>query len=752
MAGAALPTGGRAKTMAISKKSRSSGLPGISLPNRAVDPSAEGPDTSLAPSSNIILAVGLVVILATLLVPLPTPLMDVLLACSISLAVAILIITLSAKEALELSSFPSLLLFTTLFRLSLNVASTRLILLQGDAGKIIQTFGDFVAGGSLVVGLVIFLILVVIQFVVVTKGAERISEVSARFTLDAMPGKQMAIDADLNAGTITETQANERRAKIVKESEFYGAMDGASKFIRGDAKAGLIITAVNIIGGIAMGYSRGMGITAAVKTYSILSIGDGLVSQIPSVIIAMSSGFLVTKISSSRSVSQDLSRQFLASSQPLMIAASIIGAMALVPGLPKIPFVLLAAGTAVLGRLTAQSEKQRQKLPKTPQGKPEKEPVEELLDVDRISVHVGVRLISMVDPRKHNTIFERIGALRRGFAQQLGIVIPLVRVRDNIVLEPNAYEIRLSDQPVAKGRLEPSRYLAMDPGTVQEKVMGIATAEPVYGLPALWITAENKEKAELAGYTVIDPESVFITHLSETLKRHADELLTREDVQLLIDRLRKNQPALVGEIVGADGQVSIGLLHRVLRNLLRDGIPIRELTTILESLSENASKTKNATALTELVRRSLSRTITEQYKEEAGKISAIALEPAFEHQMVSTLRQEGAEITLALPAEVVIETSRKIAQAWKAAMDKGKDKVVLLCDSRLRSPLAAILSRTVPPLPVLAYDEIVLGTDIEPIETITVQQAESAVPQEQQQEIRSAWMPQLTPALAGAGR
>ena len=738
--------------MALSQKSRSSGLPGISLQKRADDPGSPGLDASLAPTSNIILAVGLVVILATLLVPLPTPLMDVLLACSISLAVAILIITLSAKEALELSTFPSLLLFTTLFRLSLNVASTRLILLQGDAGKIIQTFGDFVAGGSLVVGLVIFLILVVIQFVVVTKGAERISEVSARFTLDAMPGKQMAIDADLNAGVITEAQANERRAKIVKESEFYGAMDGASKFIRGDAKAGLIITAVNLVGGIAMGYSRGMGVATAVKTYSILSIGDGLVSQIPSVIIAISSGFLVTKISSSRSVSQDLSRQFLASSQPLMIAASIIAAMVLVPGLPKIPFVLLAVGTAVLGRLTAQSEKQRQKPPTPAHAKPEKEPVEELLDVDRISVHVGVRLISMVDPRKHNTIFERIGALRRGFAQQLGIVIPLVRLRDNIGLEPNAYEIRLSDQPVAKGRLEPGRYLAMDPGTVQEKVMGIATAEPVYGLPALWITAENKEKAELAGYTVIDPESVFITHLSETLKRHADEMLTREDVQLLIDRLRKNQPALVGDIVGADGQVSIGLLQRVLRSLLKDGIPIRELTTILESLSENASKTKNATALTEMVRKSLSRTITEQYKDETGKISAIALEPAFEHQMVSTLRQEGAEITLALATEVVIETSRKIAQAWKAAMDKGRDKVVLLCDSRLRSSLAAMLSRTVPPLPVLAYDEIVLGTDIEPIETIAVQQAEYAVPEEQVQGIRSAWTPQRTAALASMGR
>jgi flagellar biosynthesis protein FlhA len=463
--------------MVLSTKSNSPGLTGTNPHN-----------VPLGSYSNAILVVGLVAVLATLIVPLPTPLLDMLLACSISLAVGVLIVTLSSKEALELSAFPSLLLFVTLFRLSLNVASTRLILLQGDAGKIIQTFGGFVAGGSFVVGLVIFLILVVIQFIVITKGAERISEVSARFTLDAMPGKQMAIDADLNAGAITETQANERRAKIVKESEFYGAMDGASKFIRGDAKAGLIITAVNVVGGIAMGYSQGMSIGDAVRTYSILSIGDGLVSQIPSVIIAVSSGFLVTKISSRYSVGQDLSRQFLRTSQPLIIAAFIIALMAFVPGLPKIPFLLIGTGSALLGRVASQSEKgKKDKRGAAPQTKAEKQPVEELLDVDRIAVQVGVRLISMVDPRKDSAIYDRIGALRRKFAQQLGIIIPLVRLRDNINLEPTAYEIRIAELPVAKGRLEPDMYLAMDPGIVQTKIKGIETTEPVYGLPALWI-------------------------------------------------------------------------------------------------------------------------------------------------------------------------------------------------------------------------------------------------------------------------
>jgi len=669
--------------------------------------------------TNIIVAFGLVAILATLIVPLPTILLDLLLACSISLSIAVLIVTLSSREALELSAFPSLLLFTTLFRLSLNVASTRLILLQGDAGRIIETFGGFVAGGSVVVGLVIFLILVIIQFVVITKGAERISEVSARFTLDAMPGKQMAIDADLNAGAITEAQANERRGKIVKESEFYGAMDGASKFIRGDAKASLIITAINVIGGIAMGYTRGMDVTSAVKTYSILSIGDGLVSQIPSMIISISSGFLVTKISSSHSVGQDLSKQFLRAGAPLTTAACIVAAMALVPGMPKVQFLLLAVGTALLGRMATKAEKTPLKPQAAAQKKtPEKEPVEDLLDMDRVSVHVGVRLITMVDPRKSNTIFDRIGALRRQFAQQMGIIIPLVRLRDDLNIEPNSYEIRLSEVPVAKGYLEPEMFLAMDAGAVHEKVDGIKTTEPVYGLPALWITAGKKEAAEVNGYTVIDPESVFITHLSETLKRHADEMLTREDVQLLIDRLRKNQPSLVGEVVGAEGDVSVGLLQRVLRNLLRSNIPIRELTAILEALAENAPKTKNAATLTEMVRKSLNRTITEQYRDADGKISVIAFDPAFEHQLTSSLRQEGGELALNASAQTAIELNRRVADAWKSAMDKGKDKAVLLCDARLRAPLAQMLSRTLQMLPVLAYDEIVLGTQVEPIETI----------------------------------
>jgi flagellar biosynthesis protein FlhA len=425
-----------------------------------------------------------------------------------------------------------------------------------------------------------------------------------------------------------------------------------------------------------------------------------------------------------------------------MIASVIIAAMALVPGLPAVPFLLLAAGTALAGRTVGKSEKTSPKKleDSARKSKAEKQPVEDLLDVDRISVQVGVRLISMVDPRKDSAIFDRIGALRRKFAQEFGIVIPLVRLRDNINLEPTTYEIKIFDHVVAKGQLESNMLLAMDAGNAQVKMEGIETTEPVYGLPALWIAQDNKEKAELNGYTVIDPESVFITHLSETLKKHADELLTREDVQLLIDRLRKTQPSLVGDVVGASGEVSIGLLQRVLKNLLTDAIPIRELTVILESLGENASKTKNANVLTEMVRKCLNRTITDLYKNEAGKILAITLEPSLEHQIVSNLRQEADGINLALPTEIAMDLSRKSAKAWKEAMDKGLDRVVLLCDSRLRSPLAAMLTRTVSLLPVIAYDEIVLGIEVEPIETISFQQAEMAALGEQGQ---------LAPAVAG---
>ncbi len=679
----------------------------------------------LAKHSSISFAVGIAAVLGMLIIPLPTFILDLLLSCSIALAISILVITLSAKNALELSTFPSLLLFVTLFRLSLNVASTRLILLNANAGDMIETFGNLVIGGNLIVGLVMFLILVVIQFIVITKGSERISEVNARFTLDAMPGKQMAIDADLNAGAITDAEAKQRRNDISKESEFYGAMDGASKFIRGDAIAGLIITCVNLVGGIIIGSLDGMSVADAAQTYSRLSIGDGLVSQIPSVIIAISSGFLVTKTTSKQSVSHDMTRQLLRNSQPLMIAGVLICLMGLVPGLPKIPFFLIGVACAIVSRSMVKEKDEKKKktveskdATKTDDG--DKAPVEELLNVDMISVQVGVRLIEMVDPRKKSNVFERIGALRKKFAKELGIIMPLVRLCDNINLEPNVYQIRLFDHTIAEGRLEPEKFLAMDSGTVHSPVQGTPTTEPVYGLPALWVSKAEKENAELSGYTVIDPESVLITHLSETLAQYAHEMLTREDVQALVNRMRKDQPSLVGEVVG--DLVSLGLLQRVLQNLLKDRIPVRNFSQILESLGENATKTKNPTILTELTRKKLSRTITERYKEQStDKVMAITLDPILEHHMLNSLQKQGEELTLAIAPDQAMEINNKLAEAWRSAMEKAYENVVLLCDSRQRAALAAMTERALPRLPVLAYDEIELGTQIETVETVTIE-------------------------------
>ena len=673
--------------------------------------------------NDILFACGLAMVLATLLIPLPTFLLDLLLACSIAIAVGTMIVVLSTRESVELSTFPSLLLFLTLFRLSLNVASTRLILMQGDAGRIIQTFGQFVAGGSLTIGLVVFLILVIIQFIVITKGAERISEVAARFNLDAMPGKQMSIDADLNAGLIHEEDAKHRREKIVRESEFYGAMDGASKFIRGDAIAGLVITAVNLVGGIIIGLTRGMTMVQSAETYSILAIGDGLVSQIPAVVISTSAGFLISKTSTLESLSHDLLRQMLARSRPIGIAAFLFGAMIFVPGFPKVPFVVLSLGAGLLARALRQRERRAETESEEAQpAEPADEtPVEAMLEVDRVAVQVGARLIRVVDPRRKDSVFHRIGPLRKRFAQEFGIILPLVRLRDQMALDPNTYQIRIHGHVVARGRLEPERFLAMDPGTVTQPVKGRTTTEPVFNLPAIWIAPDQKAEAEAAGYTVVDPESVLVTHLSETLRKHAHEILSRDDTQTLVDRLRERAPTLVGGVVGE--AVPLGLLHRVLQNLLADGIPIRNLARIIETLGDHAAGTKDPAVLTELVRKALARTISERHSGEDGTVRAIVLQPNLEYELRGLLQQEGGSESLALPPDRALDLSRRIGQAWRQAMADGHDKAVLLCDYRLRPHLAAMLARRLPDLPILAYDEIAVGTNVESVATVTPGQA-----------------------------
>jgi flagellar biosynthesis protein FlhA len=680
--------------------------------------------TRLLSNNDILFAIGLAVVLATLLIPMPVFFMDMLLACNIAISIATLIITLSANESIEFSTFPSMLLSVTLFRLSLNVASTRLILLNGNAGDIITTFGKFVTGGNLVIGMVIFLILVIIQFVVITKGAERISEVAARFNLDAMPGKQMAIDADLNAGLIGEEEARNRRQKIVKESEFYGAMDGASKFIRGDAIAGLVIVSINLVGGFAVGMVNGMTASAAIAKYAILAIGDGLVSQIPAVIIATASGFLISKTSTQSNISNDMLRQFLAKGRPLGIAAFLMGAMVLVPGFPRIPFAVLAIGCGIIARVLTNAEKRAKVKPavKAPAVTDDEDqtPVEDLLDVDKVSIQVSPRLVKTVDPRRKGSLSHRISPLRRKFAQQYGVLLPLVRLRDNVTLPPNAYEIRLCNHVIGSGQLEPDKFMAMDPGSVKKKISGTPAQEPVFNLPALWITAGQKDEAELSGYTVVDPETVLVTHLSEALRRHAHEILSRDDVQKLVDRLREKQPTLINGVIG--DVVPMGVLHRVLQNLLKDSIPIRDLPQIIETLADHAPKTKDPAVLTELARKVLARAITEYHCDSAGKILAIVLAPAIEHTLRTSMGRDADGGELGVSGERAMELTKRVIAAWKVAMDQGHDKTVMLCDYRIRAQLASMLGRALPQLPVLAYNEISAGTNIQTISSVTLPQ------------------------------
>jgi flagellar biosynthesis protein FlhA len=486
----------------------------------------------------------------------------------------------------------------------------------------------------------------------------------------------------------------------------------------------------------------------SMRTYSILAVGDGLVTQIPAVIISTASGFLISKTATQTSLSQDLMRQMLARSRPIGIAAFLFAALVFVPGFPKIPFICLALGAGLLARVLADQERraarQADRPPTKPPAEAEQAAVEELLDVDRVAIFVGPRLIRTVDPRRKDSLFHRIGPLRKRFAQDYGVLLPLVRLRDNVALEGNTYELRLNNHVVGTGRIEPDKYLAMDPGTVTKPLRGQATKEPVFGLPALWINPDQKETAELAGYTVVDPESVLVTHLAEMLRRHAHEILSRDDVQRLIDRLREKQPALVSGIVPET--VSMSLLHHILQNLLRDGIPIRNLGQVLEALGDHATRTKDAALLTELARKTLARTLTEQHTDLAGRVVAIVLEPAIEYELRSTLHKEGDAEALSVAPDRALELSRRIGAAWSAAMNEGHDKAVLLCDFRLRPHLAALLSRQWPQLAVLAYDEIIVGTPVHPVATVSLQPAAPARPADR---AAARGRPELAPAAAG---
>lgn len=663
---------------------------------------------SLLQKSETVLSFALMGVLVLLIVPLPSILLDLLLAFNLGLTILLLLVTLSARQPLDFSVFPSVLLLITLFRLSLNVATTRLILLDGSAGKIVAAFGNFVVGGNLVIGLVIFLILIIIQFIVITKGAGRISEVAARFTLDAMPGKQMAIDAELNAGAIDEEEARRRRKHLMREAEFHGAMDGASKFVRGDAIAGLIITFVNLIGGVIIGVTNDMSIAEAIRTYSILTVGDGLISQIPALIIATAAGILVTKSTSDDSLGHEIGTQFLANPRPLVVGSVILLGLAATPGLPKLPFLVLSAGLWVASKRLAGPAAAP---PKENEPPPAKSPMEVQLDdflqTDRIGVEIGARLIPLVDPKRGAGLLDRFGALRRDQAKTSGLWVPPIRLRDNIQMDLDTYRILIGGREVARGQLRPGQWLAIDPGGTRLQLEGEAATDPAFGLPAIWISETDRQRAELAGYTVVDAPSVLITHLGEIVRRHAHELLSREDLKKLVEKVKETAQAVVDELI--PNVLTMGALHRVLTLLLEERVPVTNLTRILESLANHAPVTKDPVELTERVRVDLGRAICDRFRDEAGRVHAIVLDPRVELELRRCLHEKNLVLDPARLEKLIIW----LATEARKASSRGQN-VAVLCDAVLRRPLRQSIGRALPELPVVSYAEIPSGLLLEP--------------------------------------
>jgi flagellar biosynthesis protein FlhA len=669
---------------------------------------------ALGANTDVVLAVSVILIIALMIIPIPPILLDVLLATNIAIAILILMVTMYLTNPLEISVFPGLLLILTIFRLGLNVASTRLVLGDAYAGEVIAAFGSFVVKGNYVVGFIIFLILVLIQFVVIVKGAGRIAEVAARFTLDAMPGKQMAIDADLNAGMITEKEARQRRREISREAEFYGAMDGASKFVKGDAIAGLLINIVNIIGGFVIGVAqKGMALDDALRTYTLLTVGDGLVTQIPALIVAVSAGMIVTRSAAGNAFDTEIRKQVFGHPKAMLIASGALLLFAIVPGLPTLPFLMLGLVTGGTGYVTMKEKKQAPaESPEAPAAAaPKEEKVEEYLQVDPVELEIGYGLITLVDETRDGDLFARITNLRRQLAIDLGIVIPPVRVRDNLQLDPNQYVIKIRGNVAATGSLIMDRFLAMNPGTADGAVNGVEVVEPAFGLPAIWIPRTDREQAELFGFTVVEPSAVLATHLQEVLRKGADKILGRQDTKKLIDNLKKDYPAVVEEL-SAD-LLPTGSIQKVLQNLLREGIPIRDLVTILESLADYSRVTKNIDVLTEYVRHSLSETIARLYGDARGVIHAIAMDPRLEQLITSALQnQRESSPSLGLPPETI----QAVHQSLTVNSEQCKVRnipPVILCAATVRPYFYRLIHTSFPNVSVLSFTELPPDTEVE---------------------------------------
>ena len=669
---------------------------------------------------DLLLTGGLFGTILLLILPVSPLLLDGLLALSITLALLILLVILYVREPAEFSGFPTLLLFVTLFRLALNIASTRLILLDGYAGHIIDAFGNFVVRGNYVVGVVVFFILVIINFVVITKGAGRIAEVAARFTLDAMPGKQMAIDAELNAGLINEAEARARRRGVEQEADFYGAMDGASKFVRGDAIAAILITLINVVGGFAIGImQKGMTVPEALQRFTILSIGDGLVSQVPALIISTAAGILVTRAASKADLGQELGHQLLFYPRAMQVLTAMLAVLALVPGLPMLPFLVLAGVTGATAAALKQHNPARAAAagesattlngaPAGAGGKPAAgasagEKLETLLTVDALQIELGYALVGLADLRRGGDLVERVTGVRRTFAQEMGLILPPVRLRDNLQMGANDYRFLVHNQVVAKGELMPGYWLAMNAANSKATLKGVPTVEPVFQLPATWITEVERKTAEVNGFTVVDAASVLVTHLSETIKRHCHELLSRQAVQALLDHLKQTHPTVVNELIPA--QLTVGQVQRVLQNLLAEGISIRNLAGILEKVSDHAAVTKNPDDLSEYARRALAVQITKPLQSETGQLRAITLDPRLEQQIAQGMRQAPAETALAIEPKLTRHLVDALSRAVQQMLAAGQPPVIL-CAPAIRLAFRRFFEATFADLNVLAYSEI----------------------------------------------
>lgn len=683
--------------------------------------------------SEIFVAGAIVAILFMMVVPLPSYLLDLFLATDIALSLGVLLTAFYAERPLEFAIFPGLLLTTTLFRLSLNVASTRLILGNAQAGALIEAFGSFVVAGNYVVGAIIFLVLVIINFVVITKGTERISEVAARFTLDAMPGKQMAIDADLNSGLIDEEEARRRRDEVTQEADFYGAMDGATKFVRGEAIAGILITAINVVGGLIIGVTQqSMGFGEAAGTFALLSIGDGLVSQIPALLVSTAAGIIVSRASGEEgSLASEMKGQLLEKPPPLLITGSFLALMGFVPGLPIIPFWLLSGGVLLLWYLRSQekqaedeAEAERQREAEEREAEEEEDDPSDLLLVDPLELEIGYGLISLVDPDQGGDLLERVKMLRKQLAEEMGIVIPPVRIRDNVDMDSNKYVIRLRGNPIGEGEVMPGYKLALLPDDIDEAPSGIEVEDPTFGLPAVWVAERNLSEAEQMGLTVIEPPAVISTHLLEELRKNAYKLLDRQEVREMLDKVEESAPALVDELV--PDLLSLGSIRKVLQGLLEERIPIRDLVTILETLADHAPQTQTVEVLTEHCRAALAPTITREFSGPQGRIKAFVLDPALEQHLLEQAEAGNLDAnTLGLQPERADALVKAIDEQATQLISNDRAPILLISPV-LRATVYQFLDPMVSDITVLSYNDLTPDAPVDIVDQVSIPQGNSS--------------------------